>query len=51
MFTYQSSPFLKIKPNQFVYYSGVVGYKFEYSGDVVGSDVMFLFSPRLMGLP
>ena len=51
MYSMHSLSTLIYKEDSFVYSRGMVGYKFEYTGEVVGQWVKFLFMPSLMRLP
>ena len=39
-----------IYTGEFSYSEGLVGYNFQYIGDIVGTEVKFVFTPRLLGL-
>jgi hypothetical protein len=39
-----------IYEHTFVYTPGVVGYRFKLIGDVLNNTVLFLFTPRFLGV-
>jgi hypothetical protein len=37
-------------PDTFEYSHGMVGFKFDYTADLVGTPLKFYFMPRLLGI-
>ena len=50
MYATQTNTKLTYQPNSFSYTKGVIGYKFIYTGEVLGDDVKVVFTPKFTGV-
>ena len=50
MYAFKSYAKIEYIDDSFIYYKGTVGYRFKYTGNIVGARVKFLFTPKLMNV-